>query len=324
MMSRAFFFVVALAASLPAFAQTRVVSLNAAADIGATTLSPRGDRIAAAVGKDRVAIWSLPDGKLLQDMQFPQRPVSVLFAEPGQVIVALANGAIEVRTIASGAAVRRMDASVAQSVLVVSADGRLLASSGSEHIRLWDVSGKLLRTFGHEFGDVASLAFSPDGTLLASAGYDANVYFWDVSTGQRKSSLRDQVLSTFSVMFTPDGKNLVIGGANGAVEVADVQTASIARRLPADTHAVVNVSVSPDGRSIGASYIDVDGMSRPAPVAVWELASGRVVQRAVPPGPPAMVVGFSSDGRLLYATAKGQELEVWALPSSSAAGAPVK
>ncbi len=64
------------------------------------------------------------------------------------------------------------------------------ATSRAEQIHLWDSSGKLLRTFGHEFGSIASLAFSPDGTLLASAGYDANVHFWDVSTGQRKTSVR--------------------------------------------------------------------------------------------------------------------------------------
>ena len=99
---------------------------------------------------------------------------------------------------------------------------------------------------------MASLAFSPDGTLLASAGFDTNVHLWDVSTGQHKTSLRDQLLTTFAMMFTADGKNLVIGGANGTIEIVDVQTASIARRFRAEKYAVVNMSLSPDGRSIGA------------------------------------------------------------------------
>jgi WD40 repeat protein len=321
MMRRLLFFIVALIASTPALAQTRVVTLKAADEVGAPILSPGGDRIAARVGKDRVAVWSLPDGKQLQELKFPERPLSMLFAQADQIIVALAAGGIEVRAIATGAAVRRMEAGVRQPGLAVSADGRLLASSGAEQIRLWDMSGKLLRTFGHEFGSIASLAFSPDGTLLASAGYDANVHFWDVSTGQRKTSVRDQLVSTFALAFTADGRSLVIGGASGAIELVEVQTASIARRFRPEKYAVGFLGVSPDGRSIGAAYFDVDGMARPAPLAVWDLASGRVVRRATPDGAPAEAAGFTTDGRLLYVTLKGQELNVWALPGSGASSA---
>jgi WD40 repeat protein len=321
MMSRALVVFMALAVSMPAVAQTPVVTVKAADEVVAAILSARGDRIAAAVGKDRVAVWSLPDGKLLQELKFPQRTVAALFAPSDQIIVALADGAIEVRAIATGAVVRRLEGGVRQSVLAVSADGRLLATSHTEQIRLWDLSGKLLRTFGHAFGSMSSLAFSPDGTLLASAGYDANVYFWDVSTGQQKASVRDQLLATFAVSFTADGRHLVIGGAGGAIEIVDVRTASIARRFRAEKHAVSSISLSPDGRSIGAAYFDVDGIARSAPVALWELASGRVVRRVTPPGAPALVAGFSIDGRLLYATAKGHELSVWVVPGSGAPSA---
>ena len=107
MMRRLLFFIVALvAASTPALAQTRVVTLKAADEVGAPILSPSGDRIAARVGKDRVAVWSLPDGKQLQDLKLPERPLSMLFAQGDQMIVALADGGIEVRAIATGAVVR--------------------------------------------------------------------------------------------------------------------------------------------------------------------------------------------------------------------------
>jgi WD40 repeat protein len=321
MMTRTLFVLMALALSMPALAQTPVVTLKAADEVAAAILSPRGDRIAAAVGRDRIAVWSLPDGKLLQELKFPARTSGVVFAPSDQIIVALADGAIEVRAIATGAEVRRIKADGRQSVLAVSADGRLLATSHTEQIHLWDSSGKLLRTFGHEFGSMSTLAFSPDGTLLASAGNDANVHFWDVSTGQRKASAADQLLATFAIAFTADGRQLVTGGASGVIEIIDVQTGSVARRLRAEKYAVSTLSLSPDGRSIGAAYFDVDGMARPAPLAVWDLASGRVVRRATPDGAPAEAAGFTTDGRLLYVTRKGQELNVWALPGSGASSA---
>jgi hypothetical protein len=101
-------------------------------------------------------------------------------------------------------------------------------------------------------------------------------------------------VSTFALGFTADGRNLVIGGASGAIEIVDVQRASVARRFRAEKHAVGILALSPDGRAIGAAYFDVDGMSRPAPLALWEISSGRLVRRVTVPGAPAMAAGFSA------------------------------
>jgi len=317
-MTRALFFAAALAAGVPASAQTRVVTLNAADEVGTPILSRDGDRIAARVGKNRVAVWSVPDSKLLQDLAFADRPLSLIFGRDDQIVVALADGTIEVRAIGSGIAVRRINAPVRQSVLALSGNGRLLASAGGTgQIHLWDESGRLLHSFGHAFGNVTSLAFSPDGAQLASAGLDTDVHFWDVATGKQRASLHDRVLATFSVAFTANGKHLVIGGANGEIEVVDVQTASIARRFPSQQWAVVEVVLSPDGRSIGAAYMNIDSMALPAPLAVWDLASGRIVRRVTPQGVAAASSGFNPTGQFLYTTTKGEELSVWVLPDST-------
>lgn len=323
MTTRGLLLILCLLASMPALAQTPLVTITTDADVVDTIFSPRADRMATILGEDRIAIWSVPAGTLAGDVRLPQRLTSLAFVEGDQIVVALADGGIEVRSLTSGAVIRRMDAGTAQRILVLSADGRLLASSGEEHIRLWDASGTLLHTFGHEFGTVGSLAFSPDGKLLVSAGYDTNVHVWDVSTGQRKASVADSLLATFVVTFTPDGTNLVIGGANGAVEIVDARTASSVRRFRPEKYAVMDLRLSEDGRSAGAAYLNVDSLVSPAPVAVWDLASGRAVRR-VTPGARAALGGFAPDGRLLYATAAGRQVTVWALPGASRSFTPAR
>jgi WD40 repeat protein len=311
-LSRLLFVSVGLAIAVPAAAQTRIASVKAAGEIVEAALSSRGERIAARVGRDRIVIWSVPDAAQLQDLQLPAPTAALLFDPAGNLIVALADGAIEVRDAASGRVSRRMEAGARQSVLAVSPDGRLLASSGMEVIRLWDSSGTLLRTFGHAFGNLASLSFSPDATTLVSSGFDTDVHLWDVATGQQKASMRDRLLATFSTAFSGDGKNLVIGGAAGAIEIVDPRTASAVRKLRVEKYAVGQVSVSPDGRSVAAIYFDTAGMSRPAPLSVLDLASGRVLRRVQLPDGPAYTAGFAADGRLLYVTVRKQELTLWA------------
>ena len=64
---------------------------------------------------------------------------------------------------------------------------------------------------------VLSVAFSPDGKMLASGSQDKTVILWDVMTGSAIQTLAAHANSVTSVAFSPDGKALASGGAEGVV-----------------------------------------------------------------------------------------------------------
>lgn len=165
--------------------------------------------------------------------------------------------------------------------------------------------GPDVRLEGHT-GAVKSLAFSPDGVLLASGSSDGMTKLWRPPTGQPIRSLPGQPLRTFpgdmdrvtSVAFSPDGRILASAGENGEVTLYDAHSGTLLRRLVEQRTRYCSVAFSPDGQLLA-------GVGREwSPVRVridmWEPHTGKHLRTLRSDSPEdKSSIAISHDGRRL-------------------------
>ena len=276
--------------------------------------------VAAGAKDDSAAVTvTLPDIR----PRVPTEPsVTALAYRPDgkHLIVGRASTALLLDT-ASGRNLMDFTQTVRTSAVACSRDGRHLAIAsgrpGSES-RLWLYqfppeltaenahTTRAVRDFAAHQDVILGAAFSPDGKLLATCGYDRLIKIWDAATGQELRTLKDHSDAVYGVSFNHDGTLLASGAADRAVKVWDVATG---RRLytlsdPADW--VYAVAFRPDGKQLAAAGVDRS-------IRVWEVTrdGGKLLHSVFAHEGPVTRLAYAADGKTLYSLSEDRTVKAW-------------
>jgi WD40 repeat protein len=146
---------------------------------------------------------------------------------------------------------------------------------------------------GHS-GRVASIAFHPDGAVLASAGDDGAIKLWKLETG----TLLQQILAhdepITGLAFSPDGKRLASASQDGFAKTWNVSNGDAQPRhtLEGHTGKVYGVSFSPDGRRLASAGHD-------GKCIIWSAATGEIQEVFQRSAGPVMCAAFDPSGDFL-------------------------
>ena len=193
-----------------------------------------------------------------------------------------------------------------------SPDGKLLAVSRSKRgVSLWDLRTHQMVRVLDDQSVGGPLAFSPDGSLLASISQN-RIQLWDPHAGTRIRFFGNHNGTVSNLLFTPDGSRLVssCGGTldskdtPGIVQVFDVESGEQIYKLGGHTKYIYAIALSPDGNQLISSNDEE--------LLFWDLANGR---QAKNPGiAPSRAVAWSPRGNWIATSGRddaGSHIAVW-------------
>lgn len=155
------------------------------------------------------------------------------------------------------------------------AAGPILAGVGSDQtIYLWDASsGAVVDVLRGHAQTVQSLAFSPDGALLASGTYDGTILVWEVGAAGRArllATLRTHSHIVRVLAFHPDSHLLASGSADRTIRLWDVHEGKVLQTLSGHTGEVTKLAFHPDGKTLISSSAD-------RVLKLWDVQTGRAL-----------------------------------------------
>ena len=288
------------------------------------SFSPDGAVLVSGEEDGSVRLWDLAAGTNTTTFKHRGGVRSVSFSPDGATVASASEDLVRLWDVTTGANTALLKGEGGHYVFSVSfsSDSAILASGGSYGtVEVWNLSRSKVDTYSGQGGWVHSVAFSPDGEVLASAA-EGSVFLWDLATGEATPLPRHMEFSP-GLAFSPDGTTLAATTYlwDGSIDLWNVATGRRAATLTGASRSRVIV-FSPDGQTLAQGVYGGE-------VRLFDVGTGTTVGTLGPMRtihsenfvPGIRSAAFAPDGRTLAAGTDEDVIYLWDVESGARIGA---
>ena len=151
--------------------------------------------------------------------------------------------------------------------------------------------------------EVRSIAYSPNGKMLASGSGDNTVKLWDARSGDLLRTLAGHKWIVHSVAFAPDGNTLASGSGDRTIKIWDVRSGELLRTLEGYKGYVSSVAFAPEGKTLASGSDNT--------VKLWDTRSGELLRTLEGHTDTVLSVAFAPDGKTLASGSTDNAIKLW-------------